>query len=375
MKTKLLLLLSIFLGLHVFSQQYSAPQPKTWDIDLADTGGWKHFTNSVFEFNGDCMLIKVITQALNVNTDQFENSILQELTYENNNQKITAIHSVWDGNDWVESEKFVNIYNGDTIDNTTSYIMENNVWKENEKIFNTFNGFMHPSEIITYRWDDGNDTWKEYKKQEFVNYNNTIYFEYENVYLWNGNSWDTSYKNTFTFSPADLIETEVNEDWENGTFVKDFLIEFTYDSDDFLIEKLFKDWDNSQYVIKTREVITNNTDGHPTANITQGYVAPTVWTNISRARRTYPTCSSLSISEFNDASISIYPNPVEKEIHITSKTQLFDFYLFDVKGRIVKKGEFEKNGNSINISTFKKGLYFLNLKTESGSASFKIIKN
>ncbi|MEW4923346.1 T9SS type A sorting domain-containing protein [Algibacter sp. 2305UL17-15] len=376
MKSKLLLSLFLFLTLHTFSQQYTSPVPKTWYIDTPDGAGWKNFSHIEYEFNNDCLPTTVTAQALNFVTDNLENSTLLLITYENGNQKATGINHTWNGTDWDETQKFVHTYTNDIILETINYDWDNGDWEKTKKISYSYDGSNRTTEIITYLWNDSIDDWVNSEKQNYIYYNNTMYYETELGYEHDGTDWVNSYKSTYTFSASTLIEDQEHQDWVNGDWEEDFFIEYNYDVNGFLTEELWHDWNESsnQYVEKTKEIITNNAQGHRTTVISQSYILGS-WTNTSRQRFTYPTCSALSTQEFNDQALTLYPNPTKDQIHINSPNQLKEYSIINVNGQVLKKGRFENNSNSLDISNFPKGIYFLNFKTETGVISKKIIKN
>ena len=82
-------------------------------------------------------------------------------------------------------------------------------------------------------------------------------------------------------------------------------------------------------------------------------------------------CSALSNKDFKLAEVSILPNPTSGVLNITS-VEKADYRLFNIKGQILKKGVLE---NKIDISSLSKGIYLLNLKTNKGSFTKKVVRN
>jgi extracellular elastinolytic metalloproteinase len=89
-------------------------------------------------------------------------------------------------------------------------------------------------------------------------------------------------------------------------------------------------------------------------------------------------CSSLSIDEFSQDSLSIYPNPTQTELSISTSKNLGNvaITLVDINGRVVLKVRKELfNTISINTSQLQSGLYILNIKGDNFNYNQKIIKN
>lgn len=83
--------------------------------------------------------------------------------------------------------------------------------------------------------------------------------------------------------------------------------------------------------------------------------------------------TSLSVSDLFLKDLKIYPNPVEDILHISVQNNTIEkITLIDTNGRVVleKHDEVEQ----INASHLPSGLYLLQIKTEKGSISKKIIK-
>lgn len=85
---------------------------------------------------------------------------------------------------------------------------------------------------------------------------------------------------------------------------------------------------------------------------------------------------SLSNSQFSQNKITVYPNPVNDVLYVNSELNNFTAYeLFDIQGRLIKK-ETLSNLNSFEIETSSliKGLYMLNLKSDKGVFTQKLVK-
>ena len=83
-------------------------------------------------------------------------------------------------------------------------------------------------------------------------------------------------------------------------------------------------------------------------------------------------------SDFFAKNFSVYPNPSTGIVNVASKNNnaIDAIQLTDLNGRVVKN--INANGLSdtqINISDLTSGVYFLNIKTEVGSGTTKIVKN
>ena len=70
-------------------------------------------------------------------------------------------------------------------------------------------------------------------------------------------------------------------------------------------------------------------------------------------------------------NILLYPNPVKDILYIHTKTdEVISVTIYDLNGRKCLTAE----GAAINVEALKAGLYFVNITTESGNTTYKLIK-
>ena len=83
--------------------------------------------------------------------------------------------------------------------------------------------------------------------------------------------------------------------------------------------------------------------------------------------------ASLSTNDFElQNSISLFPNPTATNFTIESKFQLYQISIIDLQGKTVKS--FSKNLEVYNIEDLTSGIYLINIKTEQGKTTKKLIK-
>jgi len=88
------------------------------------------------------------------------------------------------------------------------------------------------------------------------------------------------------------------------------------------------------------------------------------------------SASILNTSEFLDRAISIYPNPVGDFININSLDILEIKFLsiYDLQGRKVSNKNLVKSTEEVNISELRSGVYILEVITNKGTLTKKIVK-
>ncbi|MCI5056374.1 MAG: T9SS type A sorting domain-containing protein [Flavobacteriales bacterium] len=82
------------------------------------------------------------------------------------------------------------------------------------------------------------------------------------------------------------------------------------------------------------------------------------------------TDETLSIGELNQASFKIYPNPVKDELTISGFQVINEVNILDVTGRLVGQAF----GNKIDMSTYPKGSYLVEIKSNEQKIYKQIIK-
>lgn len=77
-----------------------------------------------------------------------------------------------------------------------------------------------------------------------------------------------------------------------------------------------------------------------------------------------------SISDFQDLGFSLFPNPVNDILNISSNKQDFNVELMDISGQLLIEA---KNQATIDLSDFESGIYIVNIITEQGIQSNRIL--
>lgn len=84
----------------------------------------------------------------------------------------------------------------------------------------------------------------------------------------------------------------------------------------------------------------------------------------------------LSNPEFERSSVSFYPNPVNDFLYVnSSKHNVLKYELYDLQGRLIQNVNLTNQNNfEINMSSLNQGIYILNLVSEYGTITEKVIK-
>jgi len=80
---------------------------------------------------------------------------------------------------------------------------------------------------------------------------------------------------------------------------------------------------------------------------------------------TDPNCETVSISNFDKASIKIFPNPTIDYFTITDNNYVKDIEIFNIVGKRMKLNSFQ-NGQAINVASYPNGLYLVRMLGDDG---------
>src|SRR5690554_2653194 len=86
------------------------------------------------------------------------------------------------------------------------------------------------------------------------------------------------------------------------------------------------------------------------------------------------TTATASINDTIASSFSVYPNPAKDVLNISNSvgTEINALTIVDINGRTVK--QINSNVSQINISDLNAGVYFVNINSNEGSLTTKIVK-
>jgi len=100
------------------------------------------------------------------------------------------------------------------------------------------------------------------------------------------------------------------------------------------------------------------------------YLATVIWGGPDAQNR----WENLSVSDFQQNQIKIYPNPVNgNEVTIISNLDILA-EVYDILGKKVKVQNLISNQKKLNISGLSKGVYLVRLNSDNGSITKKLIK-
>ncbi|MFA5556953.1 MAG: T9SS type A sorting domain-containing protein [Flavobacteriaceae bacterium] len=90
---------------------------------------------------------------------------------------------------------------------------------------------------------------------------------------------------------------------------------------------------------------------------------------------TFNFVDTASTGDFASSAFSIYPNPAKDIINVANSVDAIEnVTITDMNGRVVKQVAMGVNEGQINISDLNAGVYFVNINSNEGSLTTKIVK-
>ena len=84
--------------------------------------------------------------------------------------------------------------------------------------------------------------------------------------------------------------------------------------------------------------------------------------------------SLASVNDLNAVKVQAYPNPVVNQLNLTSDQNLKQASIFNAAGQLVQNVKLNGNSSSVNVSTLKAGVYIVQITTEKGVQTLKVVK-
>lgn len=115
--------------------------------------------------------------------------------------------------------------------------------------------------------------------------------------------------------------------------------------------------------------------GVGTFNVTYVYTDMNSCTDSSVKTITVNGCLNIPKTPHSNSFLSVYPNPFSSDINIENVTGTPEVVLIDILGEKISSFRFLNLPYHMDLSNLKDGIYFLEIKTESGCVIRKIIKH
>jgi hypothetical protein len=89
----------------------------------------------------------------------------------------------------------------------------------------------------------------------------------------------------------------------------------------------------------------------------------------------FKDCSAIGIEEYSQSGLFVYPNPTNNLLTIeTESPDRYSIIITTLNGQQILIEEMEGSSHQIDLSPFKKGVYFITIRSEDFVTTRKIFK-
>jgi hypothetical protein len=290
-------------------------ESQSWD---GNTQSWLTYTNILASYEGN-LRTQLIFQEPSMD-GTLEDFIRIELAYQaGSTEADTALLFLFQGGNWLLQNRFL-------IDRWINY---NN--------FETF----EPVSYTEQEFLDG--SFVDVSRQVRNDLDNGGYFDLGEDF--DGLAWVLSYRFTLLIDDKGNTVEEKSEFYSDGEVFIEYanLFTYTYDSNDNILERV-----QQFYNINTNEYQFNN------RSVFGAYLDVT------------------GIELIGEESFTIFPNPTDGLLNLSSKHQIEQVRIFDLHGRMVKQEL--SNQRQMNVSDLDVGLYFIQATINKQLVSTRFVK-
>ncbi|ASS47268.1 MAG: hypothetical protein A3D31_15595 [Candidatus Fluviicola riflensis] len=98
------------------------------------------------------------------------------------------------------------------------------------------------------------------------------------------------------------------------------------------------------------------------------------WNDPIITNTTYNINASLGLNEETSVQSSVYPNPFQQEVTIRAKSMIRAVSVLDLSGKQLFTQTTDSNELKLDLSAYSSGIYLLNIQTQSGFETHRIVK-
>jgi len=276
--------------------------------------------------------------------NSWEDWILYTHSYDFNNNKLTKQRYWWNGKLWSLNETF-----------TFTYDFNNNLLIE-QSLFTVYN----------YTYDSNNNLLTKLEK------------------TMRNNLWENYSLTTYSYDLNNNSKTVLNYNWENDSWINTTKQEIIYDENGNDISAECWRWENGRWIPSHNSIYYLNTtiwlyynDMH---SVIEGRGCDKMIASYKKVSDIFTNIEQVTTSGLN--KISIYPNPTKGELRIENgEWRIMNIQIFDIIGNKVLspipsphwRGVSEGRGE-VDISHLPAGIYFVQITTEKGIVTKKVVK-
>lgn len=353
-----------YIPIEMTEHQYDGNGNLTESISYSWNGSsWDESNKEAYSYDANNNRTNNTSSSWNSSTSLWDDEYKIDYTYNGSDQLTEFVAQDWDGSQWLNSSRIANVtYVDDEITGYSEYSWSGS-WEETARGVINYNG-LNLDYILYEDWDGSQ--WVSNERETYTINGSTGKIEQQLIEGWNGSSWDLGAKYEYvldgSFNRTSYLDSYYGTAWDlNYSYIN------TFDSAD-LMSTIYHPFDDIVYDLGLEDFpytdrilynIESNSNGDISNRTTFSY-----------------SDDPLSVKDFNQIKLKVYPNPTSDYLHINIDN--FDvntsLELFNLMGKQVKASHLYSNRAIVDISNLAKGVYFLKIHSNGKVATKKIIK-
>lgn len=298
---------------------------------------WKDGNRGLYFYDGSDNCIQRVYQNWIAGTGVWDNSSMQESSYDNNRNAVSYTNKYWTGSAWINA----------SLD--SFYYTPTN------------------KELLRYNfyWNVTRNAWDRYSRNTtYYTTDDSIAQEYTDYYDTATGFWRSGYQVMYYYNGDSKLYLKQTGRWNNSIFdyANYYKTTYTYDVANRLVEENEQDWN------ETSSTWVNRTKYAREYDVAGEYVASEAWAGwlVSgsyyqyHSREEYKCAVATAVSDIpHDPDFAVYPNPVTNgALHITTGFAQ-PFALYDLSGKVIAEGRLQPGDNVLAVPAVAPGMYLL----------------
>ena len=347
---------------------------------------WEIYSKYTYTYDSKNNLLTELVEDKSDNTWINNRQLL--MTYDENNNLLTQLRQSWNQNYDTWSNNTLNTYTYDSNNNLQKRFIqtyESDTWRNFSQYSYTYDSDNNLLTDFYQVWADNNSGWLDIFLYTYTyDSNNNLQSEL-------GDQFDsTTELSTFLYDRNNNLLEQLIQTMQNGNLVNKSKITNTYDQQNNLLMYLREIWENNNWIDDLQKswtydendncILVENfsfIDGawHPAdipIDLYQNNMQSSFYYNAHKVTASYKKVTETTSTEYLVLTpISIYPNPTSGLLNITSEEHNIRMIsIFDLSGVRM----FETKNTTFDISHFSAGVYVVQIVTEKGIVTKKIVK-
>lgn len=312
--------------------------------------------------------------------------------YFRNTNTYTSFHAVeeyvdyyWDSgtSSWASNSKMLYSYTpSEWLSGGLSQYWNVSDWENNQKFEIMHNANGDEVSYRSYYWDTFSSDW-------MPSYRDTTIFtatgSENTTYFWDGiSSWEPSIRTIATINSG-IVSEYVYHYWDNisSVWIPYQKYMFTYDVNDNRIVEEMQVWNtlNTIWENSNRTTIQYNNNNYQIFYINELWDdVTTSYTNENQHYFWYEDDPFISVHEWTDVSIGLYPNPAKDYTVLSVHSQndeILHLHIYDMSGQIAYQQELSLSAGQHQIPIYmfgmKPGYYIISIRSKYGAKNLPLL--